>query len=74
VDDKLYTASLSQQLGEEGFEGQYRNKCGMTREGGAVFFRKSRFELVANFDIDLKKALAAPDNPFQVLASLVKGF
>ena len=37
-----------------GYDGLYTNKSGKVREGSALFFRRSRFALLAHRDLNLR--------------------
>ena len=55
VDSSAFELLFSPALEEYGFEGKYTNKAGKVQEGSAVFWRKSRFDLIAHTDLEMKQ-------------------
>lgn len=53
VDERVFRDHLKPVLGAAGLRGRFRSKCGSTREGGAVFYRKGRFEVRGLFALGL---------------------
>jgi 2',5'-phosphodiesterase len=73
VDDKVFRSCLEPTLAVAGFEGRFKSKCGLMREGEALFVRRSRCSILESFDMDLKDAFKAPDCPFKVRPSAPQG-
>ncbi|XP_053385923.1 2',5'-phosphodiesterase 12-like isoform X1 [Mercenaria mercenaria] len=57
VDSKVYQGDLLTAMEIMGFEGVFKEKGGEVREGSAVFFRKSKFRLVAEYGEQIKDIL-----------------
>ncbi|KAK9819723.1 hypothetical protein WJX72_001675 [[Myrmecia] bisecta] len=54
VDQKAFAQYFQPQLSYAGYEGYYTNKAGKTMEGSATFYRRERFRLVVQRDLNLR--------------------
>lgn len=69
VDSSAFELLFSPALAEYGFEGKYTNKAGKVQEGSAVFWRKSRFDLIAHTELEMKQMFPSNNSEAAIQSS-----
>ncbi|XP_018497694.1 2',5'-phosphodiesterase 12 [Galendromus occidentalis] len=62
VDRSMFSKDLYPSLSRRDFEGFYAEKCGQNSEGVAIFFRKSKFELLEQSSLTYSQAIRKQEN------------